>query len=340
MKWIKNRTLKRDWFGAHPKVGLVLLLGWLASLSTFFLSLMVGWFYDIHFQEQVSKSALLMKLGLKVDGITSFFLVMGMVILLKFSLQLAERKGINGLADRFIYQISGRLYRKQINWEPALFASRPFGKYLLRYSGDMSSIRGMLINGIHRGIRDGLFLVSGLAILLWINPMWTLWLLAVAMLALPLFLFVDRLQLSSLPEKQNSKNELLNYVASSFARQKQIFEKGNSEYNFRGFRRRNKRVLAAAYAYQKWESLRHAITTISGPLLVMFLLSIVYFSPSPSSPGQLLTFLLVLAAMIPAFRNLVKAPNLIQKGLLSLEKIEKLIAKKPRTKPKPSLGEK
>ncbi len=340
MKWIKNKTLKRDWFGTNPKLGLYLLLGWLASLSTFFLSLMVGWFYDIHFQEEVSKSTLLMKLGLRVEGITSFFSVMGMVIFLKFLLQLAERKGINGIADRFIYHISGKLYRKQINWEPEIFSSRPFGKYLLRYSGDMSSIRGMLVNGIHRGIRDGLFLISGLGILLWINPIWTAWLLAIAMLASPLFLLVDRLQFLSLPEKQNSKNELLNYVAASFARQKQIFDKGNSEYNFRGFRRRNKRVLAAADTYQKWESLRHAMINVSGPLLVMFLLGIIYFSPSPSSPGQLLTFLLVLAATIPAFRNLVKAPNLIQKGLLSLEKIEKLIAKKPETIPKTSLDEK
>lgn len=340
MSWMTNKTLKRNWFGSNPHVSLSLVLGWLASLSTFFLSLMVGWFFDLNYQEGVSKSALLEKFGLKIETMEVFFLIMGIVILLKFALQLTERSGINRAADLFIYQITGRLYRKQINWSPEIFEERSFGKYLLRYSGDMTSIRGMLINGIHRGIRDGLFLVSGIGVLLWINFGWTIWLLSIALVCIPVFLFLDKKQLETVPEKRSSKNELLNYVTSSFSKHRQIFEKGNSEYNFRGFRRRNKRVLTAANKYQKWESLRHSLINVTGPILVAFLLAILHTSPHPGSPGELLTFLLVLAALIPAFRSIVKAPNLIQKGLISLNKIEKLTNKRSISKLKSDADEK
>lgn len=336
MNWIKNKILKKDWFGANPQVGAFLAIGYLASLSTFFLSLMVGWFYDLHYQEGVSKSALLSKIGLKISNIDAFFIIMGVVILLKFGLQLMERTKINQLADAFIYRISGRLYRKQINWDPAIFETRPFGKYLLRYSGDMTAIRVMLVNGIHRGLKDGLFLFSGIGLLLWINLIWTGWLLGISLLILPVLLILDRKQLATISEKRNSKNELLNYVTSSFSRQKVIFEKGDSEYNFRGFRRRNKRVLSAANQFQKWESLRFSLINVIGPILVGSLLGIIFFAGHKSSPGELLTFLLVLAALIPAFRNIVKAPNLIQKGLISLEKIERQIKK--RSKPDPSVN--
>lgn len=332
MRWITNKTLRKYWFKAHPAVGGLLALGWIASLSTFFLSLMVGWFYDLHFQQQLSKSALLGRLGLEIDHMETFFVVMGVTILIKFSLQWIERYGINRLADQFCSDLLGRLYRKQINWTPELFEQRPFGKYLLRYSGDLTSVRGMLVNGIHRGLRDGLFLISGISLLLWINPAWTLYLMAFGLLLLPVFFFVDQKQVKTLPEKQNSKNELLTYVASSFAKQRNIFEKGNSEYNFRGFRRRNRRVLAAAVDYQKWESLRHAFINVAGPLMVALLLVILHFTKFAGSPGELLTFLLVLAALVPAFRNVLKAPNLIEKGLLSLSKIERLMRKKAQIK--------
>lgn len=332
MNWLTNTTLKRKWFGANPQVGLFLVLGWLASLSTFLLSLMVGWFYDLNFQEGMSKSALLKKFGLEIQRIETFFLIMALVILVKFGLQFIERIGINRAADLFIYQINGRLYRKQIHWDPEVFEEKPFGKYLLRYSGDMTAIRAMLINGIHRGVRDGLFLISGLGILLWINSDWTLWLLALAGIFVPVFLYLDKKQLTTVPEKRNSKSELLNYVTTSFSKHRTIIEKGNSAYNFRGFRRRNRRALAAANQYQNWESLRHALINSTGPVLIAMLLGIIHFSGQPSSPGELLTFLLVLAALIPAFRSVVKSPNLIQKGLLSLGKIERLIRRKREVK--------
>lgn len=340
MNWLTNKTLKTNWFGANPLVGVFLVLGWLGSLSTFFLSLMVGWFYDLNFQESVSKSALLRKLGLEIQSMEAFFIIMGVVILLKLGLQLTERLGINRSADLFIYQITGRLYRKQIHWDPEVFEERPFGKYLLRYSGDMSSIRGMLINGIHRVIRDSLFLISGLGVLLWINSTWTLWLLTLALVGIPVFLYLDKKQLATIPEKRNSKNELLSFVAASFSKHRIIVEKGNSEYNFRGFRRRNKRVLAAANHYQKWESIRYSLINVTGPILIASLLGILHFSGLSSTPGELLTFLLVLAALIPAFRNIVKAPNLIQKGLISLEKIERLINKRSKKQLTPTSDEK
>ncbi len=340
MNWLTNKTLKANWFAKNHQVGLFLVLGWLASLSTFFLSLMIGWFYDLNFQEGISKSELLKRFGFQIQSIEIFFLVMGIIILLKFSLQFAERTGINRSADLFIHQLSSRLYRKQINWEPDVFEQRPFGKYLLRYSGDMTAVRGMLINGIHRGIRDGLFLLTGLALLLWINGTWTLWLSALALLGVPIFLYLDKKQLATIPEKRNSKNDLLNYVTTSFSKHRVIYEKGNSEYNFRGFRRRNKRVLAGANDYQKWESIRHSLINVSGPLLIAFLLGLLYFGSQETTAGELLTFLLVLAALIPAFRNVIKAPNLIQKGLISLEKIERMMKKKRISKHQSNPAEK
>lgn len=332
MDWIKNKTLQKKWIRNNPKVWFFLLLGWLASLCTFFLSLMVGWFFDLHYGENVSKSALLEKLGLQIDDFSVFFISMAAAIVLKFTLQLTERKGINLAADTFIHGITGRLYGKQMNWSDELFSERPFGKYLLRFSGDMTSIRGMLVNGIHRGIRDGLFLICGIILLFWVDFNWTLVVVVGGLIMLPLFIYLDRMQLNSITAKQNSKNELLNFVTTSFSTHKKIKEKDQLERNLRGFRRRNREALATSVSFQNWESLRYSLINSTGPTLIFFILGLIWFIPNQSSPGDLLTFLLILGALIPALRNVIKSPNLIQKGLISLRKIERLIRKKEKIK--------
>lgn len=327
ISWIKNRTIRRDWFGKYPKVGVYLTLGWLGSICTFFLSLMVGWFFDLHFQSELSKTVLLEKSGLKIAHLETFFWVMGGVIVLKFSLQYIERKGINQSVDRFTHFLLAKMYRRQLRWNPALFESRPFSKYLLRYSGDLQPVRNLLIQGIHRGIRDLLFLLTGLVVLFWLNPAWTILLLILAALAVPFFGWLDQKQMQLVPQRRTRKNELLHFVTETFSKQKSLHESQKVEKSIRTFKRKNDDVLESNLTYQHLESLRHASVNVLAPIMVGFLLFSSWVYSQPAGPGDLLAYLLVLGAMVSAIRNVVKAPEIIEKGMLSLRKIERLMKK-------------
>lgn len=333
ISWIKNRTIRRYWFGKFPKAGVYLALGWLGSISTFFLSLMVGWFFDLHFQSELSKTALLEKSGLKITQLDTFFWVMGAVIALKFTLQYLERKGINQDVDRFIHYLLAKMYRRQLRWNPALFESRPYSKYLLRYSGDLQPVRNLLVQGIHRGTRDILFITTGLALLFWLNPAWTLLLLTLAAVAFPLFRWLDKKQMEMIPQRRTRKNELLHFVTETFGKQKSLFENKKVEKSIRSFKQKNDEVLESNLTYQQLESLRHAAVNVLGPIMVGFLLFTSWMYSQPTGPGDLLAYLLVLGALVPAIRNVVKAPEIIDKGMLSLKKIDRLMKKPENATP-------
>lgn len=333
LSWIKNRTIRKYWFGKFPKAGVYLALGWLASISTFFLSLMVGWFFDLQFHSELSKTALLEKSGLKIAQLETFFGIMGAVILVKFTLQYLERKGINQDVDRFAHYLLAKMFRRQLRWNPTLFDNRPFSKYLLRYSGDLQPVRNLLVQGIHRGIRDLLFLMTGLALLFWLNPAWTILLLILATLAFPLFRWLDQKQIQMVPQRRTRKNELLHFVTEIFGKQKSIYENQQIEKSIRKFNQRNDEVLESNLSYQRLESLRHAAVNILGPLMVAFLLLTSWVYSQPTGPGDLLAYLLVLGALVPAIRNVIKAPEIIEKGMLSLKKIERLIKKPTNAAP-------
>ncbi|GMQ29847.1 ABC transporter transmembrane domain-containing protein [Algoriphagus confluentis] len=334
MNWIKNRTLRRLWIKKNPQLAAILMVGWFSSLCTFLLSLMVGSFFDINYQEGISKTLLLEKFGIRIQDISLFFGVFLSVILLKFSLDFFERKSINYSAEHMVSRLTTDLFSKQIHWSTELFSEVPFGKYLLRYSGDMQAIRNMLVTGIFRGIRDAVFLLTGFLVLLWLNPVWTLTVVGMALILLPAFFFLDRNQTPLILEKRNSKSNLLNLVTESFGSHALIRENKLIDRSIRRFKRKKSRVLTANLQYRKSESLRQSLITILSPLLIFSLLLLIYFSPGMSTPGELLAFLLVLSALTPAIRNVIKAPNIIEKGMLSLDKVEVLLRKKDRKRRK------
>ncbi|MFL0684866.1 MAG: ABC transporter transmembrane domain-containing protein [Algoriphagus aquaeductus] len=334
--WIKNKTLKRYWFGRYPRIWLYLTLGWFASLCTFFLSLWVGLFFDLYFQSSLSKTLLLEKSGISIDHLGTFFWIMGMVITLKFILQYNERKGIHQDVDRFIHYLLAKMYRRQLRQNPELFNSRPFSKYLLRYSGDLQPVRNLLAQGIHRGIRDVLFLLSGLALLCWLNFTWTLILAILSMVIFPIFRWLDQKQMLMIPFRRNQKNDLLHFVTESFGIQNHLHQQGKVEKKIQAFNQKNTELLQSNLQNQRFESLRHAGVNILGPLMVGIILFFSWVHVQNAAPGDLLAYLLVLGSLGSAVRNVVKAPEIIEKGMLSLKKIERLSKKQP-TYPSPIL---
>ncbi|WP_100628824.1 ABC transporter transmembrane domain-containing protein [Algoriphagus formosus] len=329
MDWITNKTLKRHWFSHWGRLSVILLIGWIGAVSTFFLSLMTGWFFDLMYQNSISKSELLADFGLRVGSLQQFFGILGLVILLKFFLHFWERQLIRTKAEKFNFDLMQRLFRRQLQWTSDYYNKNGFGKYLLRYSGDQLSVRNMLCNGFHRGLRDAFFLLTGLGLLVYLNPYWTLTIVATLLIVSPVAFFLDSKQIPWTISKRNKKSLVLKYVTETFSNQKGDFTKSDRIKISTAFQEKSQQSLRVNLQYQFWENSRLAWVAILGPLLTFSLLAAISFAPdTKESPGQLLAFMLVIGAMAPAIRSISKTPSIIAKGMISLRKIEVLIKKK------------
>ena len=328
MNWLNNATLKKYWFNKPVPLIFLILIGWLGSISSFFLSLMTGWYFDLVYQESISKTYLLDNFGFKISEIREFFIWMGFALVVKFSLHYFERHQVRKRAESFVTLLTRRLYKKQLHWSPDLFSKVSFGKYLLRYSGDLNSIKNLLTNGIQRSIKDSLFILTGLALLIYLNAFWTLSLLVGAVVIAPILWWMDFRQKPEIIQKRNKKSQILNHVADTFSKHASL-PKEDKPRHVRIFIRKSKSVESANLKFQFWENLRQSWLVIIGPLLIFALLIAVYINPSTKgSPGELLAFMLVINSMVASIRNVVRAPALISKGMLSLEKIERLLRKR------------
>jgi len=311
----------------------LLVLGWLGSICTFIVPVSLGAFFDIHFHSITNRTRLLRLFGVHLESMDAFFIFFGSVILLKAAFSYAEKYWITWEAEHFIHRITRKLFATQIGWSIETFEHKPYGRYLLRYSGDMNSVKSLLVRGLHGGIKDLLFMISGFAVLFLLHPSLTAILLISLLLYLPIMYVLDRHQKPLIKAKRDRKSFVLSYVATNFSEHQRIKEESMESEIIRKFRRKTRKLLKANLAYQVSENVRQVLAPFLGHLLTGILLWQVAVKINLEiSGGELLVYLLVLASVISPLRRLFKVPGVIRRGMLSLNKIS-LFLEMEREKP-------
>ncbi len=329
---MSTSLLTEFWRTRRTRLLTILGLGWLGSVCTFMVPVSLGAFFDIHFQSITNRTKLLKLFGVQLESMEAFFTFFAGVIVLKAIFTYAEKYWITREAEQFIHQVTQRLFATQINWSPETFQHKPYGRYLLRYSGDMSSVKNLLIKGLHGGIKDLLFLLSGFGILFLLNATLSTILLISLVLYIPLMIGLDRYQNPLIKEKRNRKSFMLSYVASQFAQHKEIKTLSEEKKVIRKFRKKTHKLLMADQAYHVSENVRQILAPLMGHMLTGILLWQVVVRPELQiSGGALLVYLLVLASVISPLRRLFKVPGVLRRGMLSLSKIELFLQKEDHT---------
>lgn len=326
-----SRLLIRFWKRRRASLLATLLLGWLGSVCTFLVPVSLGAFFDIHFQAITNRTKLLKLFGVQLESMEAFFAFFAGVVMLKAAFSYAEKYWITWEAEQFIHRITKQLFETQIHWSEETFQHKPYGRYLLRYSGDMNSVKNLIVRGIHGGIKDVLFMISGFSILFILNSGLSIVLLWSLLLYIPLVYGLDRHQKSRIKEKRDRKSFMLSYVASQFADHTTIKNSAAESDVVRKFVKKTRKVLKANLAYALSENFRQVLAPLMGHILTGILLWQVASQPSSQiSGGELLVYLLVLASVISPLRRLFKVPGVLRRGMLSLNKIDLFLKKEDR----------
>jgi ABC-type bacteriocin/lantibiotic exporter with double-glycine peptidase domain len=305
--------------------GFVLLLGWLVSICTFLIPISVGAFFDIHYQSITNRSRLLKQLGIQLESLEQFFGFLLCIVMIRALLSFFEQNLIYLEAERFVRDLTRKLFNCQIYWTPKTFSAKPYGRYLLRYSGDMNSIKNLIVKGYHGTIKDTLFLISGFGLLFWLHQLLSLIVMTAICLYFPLIYWLSRHQKPLIRRKRDQKSLLLAYVTECFSMHSEILSSNSREASVQKFKRRSRKVFNANRNYQRSENLRLGLAPALGHLLIVLLLWQVTLLENTISAGTLLIYLLVLSAIVPSLRRLLKVPGIFQRGNLSLQKVDVIL---------------
>jgi len=303
--------------------GGIIVTGFLNSCTSFLLPVSIGEFFTIHFKIGSSKDRLLGWLGLHVDSLQEFFLIFLVLMTVKFVFSYLESVASFKLSELFVKDLREKIFASQLNFDESLH--RTYGKYLLRYSNDMKAVQNYFSKGILDGIKNVLFLLTGLFLLFKIHSGITSLFVGILLVISFLIYFIATLQNPFIRASRSSRSSLLAFVAKAFAEFERIKQKQSEASRIQKFNLRSDKLYEANMRNNKIESLTQAVIpfcifTIIGILL--WQMTKLYMNISASNA---FIIVLILLMMQGALRKLFKVPSYLNKGRISLQKISKLL---------------
>lgn len=307
----------------------IFITSWLHGIIVFLLPVSIGSFFDLFYHTDTNRGRLLSLLGIQITSLQQFFFFFSFAIFLKGITGYIEKCLTAAEADRFVQYVSKKLFTVQVKWPVEIFNQKPFGRYLLRYSSDMSSCRNLIARGFFGGIKYILLFTSGTLILFLLNSQLT-WILLLSLgVTLPLTLWLSRQQKPVIKKHRDQKSLLLAYITETFNRHASIKETGEEEKVIDRFYKKQAKVFAASLAYNRWNSLLNSLSSLYGFIFVAVILWQVSLSKDLlMHAGDMLVYILVLFTMLPSLRRLFQLSGTWQKGNLSVKKISMLIQQK------------
>lgn len=308
-----------------PWLTLVIFTGVASSFFMVLIPVFIGNFFAIRYGNTGSKGRLLHMLGLQVDSLNIFFLVFLALLIARviagvFEKWLSLREG-----EILVKQIREKLFSDQLHTSPEIFAGKPYGNYLLRYSNDMKSVKDYLLRGRLAAWKYSLFLLTGFSLLAMIHWPLTLILASGTGICFGVMYGLYQYQKKWISQSRNKRSNLLAFVTKSFSRHNRIQTENKADKTIDRFNNRSAQLFTANMQNNRWETItENLIPALQYGVILVILASSVMFKPAIPY-NDALVFILVSLMMMSAIRNLFKVPGYLNKGRISLDKINELV---------------
>lgn len=321
----KHTFLKKHLNSYKIQFAVVIFWGLLQSLVSFFLTLLIGNFFILQFDTGSSKGILLHWLGVNVTSKETFFFFFLFLIAIKFISSYFERYLSLKLAELFVRDIRQELFSVQMQTDKELFTKKTYGKYLLRYSNDLKAVQNYLAKGILGGIKDCVFVLIGLLILLNMNVQIAMVIILLFIVASFIVIYLWNRQKIYISNSRSKRSSLLALVSRSFGRFSYLLQNRKELITIEQFNNKSDELFLANLENGKVESLLQSLIPVLLFIIIGFVLLFIETGTVHISGAKSLTIILMLMLMQGAFRRLLKVPGILNKGRISLDKINQLV---------------
>lgn len=309
----------------------IIVAGFVNSCVSFLLPVSIGEFFTLHFHSGSSKAKLLDKIGLHLHSIQDFFLLFAFLLTIKTIISYVQALGTYRQGELFVKELRERIFATQMQWDPALVAKGSFGKYLLRYSNDMKAVQNYFMKGVLEGTTNLLFVCTGIVMLCGINLMLTVILFSILVVIATLIYALASYQKPFIDASRTHRSSLLAFVAKSLSGLEKLKQRSRELETIENFERRSENLYQSNMQYNQVESVIQ--TSIS--FLIFLTIGIVLWQMTMPyvhiAHADGLMVVLIIMMMQGALRKILKIPGYINKGRISLQKIDKLLQEKVPT---------
>jgi ABC-type multidrug transport system fused ATPase/permease subunit len=297
--------------------------GFIHNICTVLLLLSIGKYIEIAFNGNGSKSRALQWVGIHLpNNLTLFFVFFFGVTFLKFAVAWIEKYFTKNASLLYTEELR-RLYFSHLLSNKDLFATRRFSKWLVWFSSDLKTLQRLAEKATIGFIKDGLFLMLCMYLLLRLSPLFAIILTVITVSGWFINRFYQKGFSTHLKNSRNAGAGITAHISKTFAAAEKNFEQVDAAKQTDKLTELQQQMI-----YKKQE---HLLRTSAGgaaiPLFMYVLLGIVMLVAVSSSAVELsaadvLTFLLLLLTLFGPMGRIIRMPATVNEGKQSLSRLD------------------
>lgn len=324
------QVLRQFWVLQKRLFLLVLSLECLGSALTLLLPLLVAQAFAEVFEFQSMRGRLLQKVGAALPFPIHFLLGLALVILIKLGLDFYRRQLKGLLLERFLSWLRQKLFAHHLRMDVQEYDRGGTSKYLLRFSGDLSSAQQLLSKGVLQFVADASLLVFGVVLMLCLQVYLGVLILSIGGSAALILARFNRKIEALESQRRDRKAGLLSFVNQRLSHIYSIKALNRERPELERFERRARKIQVLGEQYQKQVAWLNALIPFFIYTLLLLVLGVAYWGKQQGIPiGQdvLFAFILLLLTWKPVLNRVLQMDLIWKKGGISLRKIQVLLEK-------------
>jgi ABC-type multidrug transport system fused ATPase/permease subunit len=306
-------------------LSLIIFIGVLQSCVTFLLPVSIGEFFLLQYQSGSSKGRLLQLLGIHFSSLPVFFLFFSLLVLMKGIASQAEQWLSFKEGEKFVRITREQLFSVQMSQDAAVFQHKAYGNYLLRYSNDLKAVKNYLLLGVLSVFKNSIFLIVGFILLGLIHLQLAIYLVVFFSIFLAGIFFLANYQKRFIQISRDKRSNLLAFVTKSFSRYTKVKENNSEQNTINRFNEKSGLLYDANLKNYQLESFQQSIIPFLQYVMLGGLLYLSTVVSQSITHGDALVFVLITLMLFSSMRKILKVPGVLNKGNISLQKIEELL---------------
>lgn len=310
---------------------LVLLLGLVSNLLTIIIPVSIGRYYQLVFHFKGYRTRFLGDFFYNLtDSVPRFLFVFLILILVRFIFYFGYQYTLKREGEILIKQVKDYLFSHQLFIHNSIYKEKGIGKYLLRYSGDINSLKNLYIKGTISAFLDVVMIILALWWLCLLNVKGTIAIIVLSVFFYGgIYLLNKKIEESSIRKRNKTSGQLafvsraLNSIIGVVLFNKQILE-------LKKYKNKSENVMAASINYNKWLMLNKGFVYFSRYAILMVVLYIFYLDIQSgvltTHGATLISFILLYITISPVIRRLFTLNTIYKIGNISVNKLHRIIA--------------
>ena len=296
------------------------------NVLTLLIPISVGRFYEFNFgfsshRLQIIKSVPFINTKDFTEFLIFFFFIVG----IRFMFEYINKYLIGLICEKFAKDLREKLFAHQLQIATEVYDHKGIGKYLLRYSGDLSSIQNYISRGLLRFSQDVFLIAILLVSIAYIDINLGLVLTGSIVLFSLILFFINKVLYVTSVKRRNKRSQILSFINTRLRGIHTIkaFNKYTPEE--KRYRKRSEELLEIGKQYQKVSSAIQAIIPALTYFMLGILMTFVYYIKSTKDTtvdqSALLILILLIISFLPIFRRLLRVSIVWKLGNISFEKL-------------------